>query len=606
MSSSSNHKTAWQHLAIWLGLVLSVFAVYAQVGQFDFVNFDDGPYAYENTAVRDGLTVPGIKAAITGVVSSNWHPATMLSLMLDSQLFGPDSGVHHLVNVVIHAMSSVLLFVLLRRATQRRWASAFVAFIFALHPLHVESVAWIAERKDVLSTFFLFLALYAYVRYAEHPNLRAYLLMLGAFALGLMSKPMLVTFPFLLLLFDFWPLRRAAGLRILWEKIPVFALSAIMSVAAYLVQQTTGSIAEAIPLAGRVAKALVSYVTYIRQTFWPTGLAVFYPYPRAILASQAGLAFLLLLAVSVLAMAAWRTRPYLATGWFWYLGTLVPVIGLVKIGEQSHADRYTYIPMIGLLLMVAWGAADAAAAWPRTRPWIHAAAILSVVTCLGLTYRQVRYWQNSETLYVHAIEVTGDNWLAEANLGAWLMKTPERRPEAIEHIEAALRLKPDDAEADNNLGLCMAQLELCGAAIPYFETALRNRPALLAARNNLAFCLARLGNYGAAITELQTTLRADPSYTDAHFNLANTLAKVPGREAEAVDQYETGLRLSFDPMSPDCASAHRKLAELLLKLGRTQDAISHFEAALSIQPDEQVSRTLSLLRAGRRVQSVAQ
>jgi tetratricopeptide (TPR) repeat protein len=582
-------------LAIMLGLLVSIAAVYAQVGQFDFINFDDGYYVYHNENVLAGLTLQSIRSAFTDLVSSNWQPVTMLSHTLDAQLFGAQSGMPHLVNVLFHAISSVLLFVLLKRATHERWPSAFVAAIFALHPLHVESVAWISERKDVLSTFFLFLALYAYVRYAEHPNVRSYLIVCGLFVLGLMSKPMLVTFPFILLLFDVWPLRRVQLPKIFWEKLPFFALSAISSVVAYRVQRATGAVAEAIPYAGRIAKSLLSYITYIRQTFWPARLAVFYPYPRFILASRAGMALLILLAVSAAAVVAWRKRPYLATGWFWYLGTLVPVIGLVKIGEQSHADRYTYIPMVGLLMMLSWGAADVVTMWPGTKSAIAAVAAACCVACLGLTWQQVGYWSNSETIYLHALDVTDDNWLAHGNLGAYLMKIPERRADAMQHLEAALHIKPDYGQAENNLGLCMAGIELCGAAIPHFEAALRDIPGLFEARNNLGHCLSITGNYGPAIVQLEAVLRVRPDYPEAHFNLGMTLAKIPGRELEAVAEFQTGLR-----RSPGNGEAHRQLGELLVRLGRTQEAISHFESAQRIQRSAETSSVLDRLGAGGR------
>ncbi len=582
-------------LAIGLGLVLSILAIYAQVGQFDFINFDDGYYVYHNAHVLAGLTFQGIKWAFTDLVSSNWLPVTMLSHTLDAQLFGLHSGMSHLVNVMLHALSAVLLFVLLQRATHQRWPSAFVAFIFALHPLHVESVAWISERKDVLSTFFLFLALYAYVRYAERPNVRRYLLVLGLFMLGLLSKPMLVTFPFVLLLFDIWPLRRVQLPKILWEKLPLIALSAVVSVVAYRVQRDTGALAQSIPYAGRIAKALLSYITYIRQTFWPAGLAVFYPYPKFILASRAGMALIFLLGISAVTVFTWRKRPYLASGWFWYLGTLVPVIGLVKIGEQSHADRYTYIPMVGLAIMLAWGGAVVVRRWPRTKSGVAATAVVCCAVCMGLAWRQAGYWQDSETIYLHAIDVTQDNWLAEGNLGAHLMKIPERRDEAMQHLETALRIRPGYGQAENNLGLCLAAIELCGAAIPHFEAALRDNPELVEAHNNLGHCLAHTRNFGPAIVQLETALRIRPDYPEAHFNLGMTLSNIPGREQEAVNEFQVGLRLS-----PGTAEAHRLLGELLVRLARTEEAITQLEAAQRIQPDAETSNILDRLHAGRK------
>ncbi len=341
-------RQALVNLAVCLGLVVSVIAVYAQVGRFEFVDYDDSVYVFNNPRVMAGVTPGGIKWALTAVVGSNRTPVTLLSHMLDCQLFGMESGMHHLVNVLLHMLSSLVLFAVLLRATGTTGPSAFVAFVFALHPLHVGSVAWIAERKDMLSALFWFLALYAYVRYTERPNRVLYLLVLALFGLGLMSKPMVVTFPFALLLFDVWPLRRMQWPKIVWEKIPLFVFSAIASALTYRVQSGTGSV-KAPAFGVRIGNALISYVVYLRQTFWPTHLSVFYPYPHSIAVWPVVGAFALILGVSALvAVLAWRTRPYLAVGWFWYLGTLVPVIGLVQVGEQAHADRYMYIPMVGL------------------------------------------------------------------------------------------------------------------------------------------------------------------------------------------------------------------------------------------------------------------
>lgn len=590
-------------LAISLGLILSVFAVYAQVGLFDFISYDDDLYVAANPHVQAGLTFAGIKWALTAVVSSNWLPVTLLSHMLDVQLFGLQSGMHHLVNVLIHALAAVLLFVVFKRATGEPGPSAFVAFVFALHPLHVESVAWISERKDVLSAFFWFLTLYCYVRYAEKPGLGRYLVTLVPFCLGLMSKPMVVTLPFTLLLFDLWPLRRVqwpgvSWLRILWEKVPLVVLSAGVSLMTYWIQKSTRAASMVIALQGRIGKALISYITYIRQTFWPTHLAVFYPYPRYLLAWEIAAAFLFILTMSAITILVWRTRPYLAVGWFWYLGTLVPVIGLVQAGQQSHADRYSYIPMVGLLVMVAWGATDVVdqwvGNWPRIQPVIATAGVVSCTVCLVLAWQQTANWRNADTLFQHAIDVTGDNWVAQGSLGQYLMKIPERRADAIEHLETAIRIQPNFAEAHNNLGLVLARVDLCGAAIPHFQAALLAKPDLVEASNNLGMCLMNSGRYGEAITYFESALRARPDYSDPHFNLGLTFSKLTGRNQEAVAQYEAGLRLE-----PANAEAHRNLGMLLVSLGRTREALAHLEAAQQLRPDPETAMTIDSLRAGR-------
>jgi tetratricopeptide (TPR) repeat protein len=592
-------------LAIWLGLILATLAVYAQVGRFDFVNYDDDLYVYDNVQVKTGLTPGNVKWAFTAVVASNWMPVTLLSHIVDVQFFGLQSGMHHLVNVLLHALSAVLLFVVLQRATRARRASAFVAFVFALHPLHVESVAWISERKDVLSAFFFFLTLYCYVRYTERPCLGRYLLVLGPFFLGLMSKPMLVTLPFTLLLFDIWPLRRVPWPKILWEKVPLFALSAGASVVTWFVQRETGAFDRATPLATRIENALISYVTYIGQTFWPVRLSVFYPYPKSIAVWQAAAAFAVILGVSALAIFAWRKRPpvapYLITGWFWYLGTLVPVIGLVQVGQQAHADRYTYIPMVGLLVILAWGAADVAGKWPRTRPAIAAAAAVSCVLWMAVAWTQTAYWRNSEALFQLALDVTGDNWVADNHLGQCLTEKG-RNAEAIPYFEAALRIK-DSARDNFNLGLALSKIPGRSAdAVPHFEAALRFGAESADTENDLGACLMNIGRDADAISRFEAALRVKPDFAEAHFNLALALAKAPGRTAEAIAHFEAGLRLSPDH------TAHSNFAVLLMKLGRTDEAIPHFEAAVRMHPDYRNQRDLGTVLStipGRQSEAIA-
>jgi len=501
-------------LAIGLGLIVAIFLVYSQVGSFDFTSYDDNLYVTQNSHVQEGLTVEGIKWALTAVVASNWMPVTLLSHMLDCQLFHLQSGMHHLTNVLFHTLATLLLFAVLLRATGARMASSFVAMIFALHPLHVESVAWVAERKDVLSAFFFFLALYAYVRYAEAPSLRRYLLVAASFGLGLMAKPMLVTFPFVLLLFDVWPLRRcndrAQALARTWEKLPLGALSAIVSVVTFYAQRATLAV-QAFPLPVRIENALSVYVIYIAQMFWPAGLAVLYPYPQAPSAGLAAASLLVIAGVTAGAIYAWRTRPYLAVGWFWYLGTLVPVIGLVQVGLQSRADRYLYLPMVGLLLMLAWGAVDLVAKWPQAKAAVATFATIAGVACLVMSRTQTEYWQNSGTLFQRALDVTQDNYVAEYNLANYLMNN-RRGAEAVPHFESAVRLKPDYAEAQNNLGMLLGSMPgRMSDAIPHFEAALRLRPNLVEAQYNLAVSLAQVGRTREAIAHYEEVQRLQPS-----------------------------------------------------------------------------------------------
>jgi len=503
--------------AIGFALILATFLVYGQVGRFDFIRFDDPAYVYLNPHVQAGLTWDSIKWSFTSVVAGNWAPLTLLSHLFVFQFFRLESGMHHLVNVAFHALAAVLLFATLVRATRERWPSAFVAGIFALHPLHVESVAWVSERKDVLSAFFWFLGLYTYVRYTERPIWRRYLLVGLALAFGLMSKTMLVTFPFTLLLFDIWPLRRTGLRKLVVEKLPLLALCAVASVASYIAQQSGGAISE-VALSLRVKNALTSYAVYIGQMFWPSKLAWFYVYPDSIAAAQVAAAVTLLAAVSVLAIWTWRSRPYLATGWFWYLGTLVPVIGLVQIGAQAHADRYMYIPMTGLSIMLAWGAVDLARRWPAAKWAVAGAGGLACCACMALASTQTSYWQDGATLFQHGLDVGHNNYwtrytlaLEHYSLGNDLMNSG-RRGEAIAHFEKVLEVKPDWAEAHNNLAILLAAVPGHSAeVIAHFEAAVHLNPDLAQAQRNLGMLLASdPARVGEAIGHLEAAHRLQP------------------------------------------------------------------------------------------------
>ena len=633
-------------------LFLATLAAYAQVRHFDFVNFDDPEYVTSNQHVRAGITPANVAWAFTSGEAANWFPLTRLSHMLDSQLFGLRSGWHHLTNVLLHALAVLLLFAFLNRSTGRRWPSAWVALIFALHPLHVESVAWVAERKDSLSAFFGLLALWSYVRYVERPAPRRYLLVAMAFGLGLMAKPMLVTLPFLLLLVDVWPLGRISHMwpdevahalmravsrlistpwwgrgspsspsvgmsadaarmsacatknglgrvnggswshiaPLLREKIPLFAMAAAAAIATYLVQQAGGAVRsqDAFPLVLRFENASVSCIVYIAKMFWPARLAVFYPYPPGVPAWQAAAAALAIAAVSILVLRSLRKRPYLAVGWFWYLVTLAPVIGLVQVGAQARADRYTYIPMIGLTIMLAWGAADLFGRVPRARPAIAALAAATCAGCAVLTWVQAEYWHDSRTLFQHAVDVTEGNYLAHHNLGVALAETPGDLNQAIAHYQAALQIKPDYARAHTDLGSALAKLPgRLPDAMAEFRAALAIDPDLAIPHNNLGNTLAQAGRWSEAISEYETALRIDPDYADARHNLAEAeynlglvLAKAD-RSFEAIAHLEAALRLR-----PDYPEAHNNLGVVLSQApGRINEAIAHFQAALRIDPN---------------------
>jgi tetratricopeptide (TPR) repeat protein len=582
--------------------LLATLAVYSPVTHFDFVNFDDPDYITNNAHVRRGITGDGIEWAFTSGEGANWFPITRLSQMLDVQIFGLNAGWHHLTNVVFHALATLLLFAFLYRATGARWPSAFVAFVFALHPLHVESVAWVAERKDVLSAFFWFLALWAYVRYAERPGAGRYLSVLAAFCLGLMSKPMIVTLPLVLLPLDIWPLRRGLRLR---EKLPFFGLSVVASIATYAVQTGAGA-AEAVqvPLGLRVENALVAYLTYAANMFWPADLAVFYPYPQELPVWQVLLAMVVLGGVSAAVWRRFRTEPYFAVGWLWYLVTLVPVIGLVQVGAQARADRYTYVPMVGLCIMLAWGAAAAANQWPRAKPAIVSLAAAACLACVAAAWVQIGYWRNSESLFQHAVDVTSGNYVAEHNLGSALMEEPGRLPDAIHHLQTAVAIKPDSARAHSDLGSALSKLpDRLPQVIGEYQLAVRYSPGSAIPHYNLGNALEAAGRLPEALAEWETAVRLDPSYgprlqqqlAEGHNNVGVALTGTPGRLTDAVAHFEAAVRLA-----PDYADAHYNLGIALANTpGHVSQAIAELETAYRLHPDAELRETIDRLKRER-------
>jgi tetratricopeptide (TPR) repeat protein len=613
---------------ICLGIFLVTLVVYAPVYRFGFVNFDDPDYVTNNPHVRNGLTMDGVVWAVTSTEAANWFPVTRLSHLLDVQIFGMWPGGHHLTNILLHAIAAVLLFLFLEAATGAAWPSAFVATIFALHPLHVESVAWISERKDVLSALFGFLALWSYVR-------RRYWLLLLAFCLGLMAKPMLVTLPFVLLLLDRWPLRQSLRTA-LHVKIPMIGLAVAGAAATYFVQSGSGAVqvARQFPLGLRIENALVSYAAYIDKMFWPEVLAVFYPYPQSIPGWRIAIAAFLLTSTSMVAIQGRQSRPYLAVGWLWYLGTLVPVIGLVQVGAQALADRYTYIPMVGISIMSAWGLREI-----LSRRAAMVGGVAACLACAIVCEAQIQYWRDSETLFRHALDVTSGNYLAHHNLGVALA-ADGRFAEAIEQYQAALQIEPDAANVQTDYGNALAKTgrfqeaiahyraalsalpdspithnDLANAlsaspetvpdAIAEYQTALRLKPDYEEARNNLAHVeanaaetqynlgvdLAKSGKPEAAIPHFEAALRIKPAYIDAHNNLGVVLAG-GGRVQQAISHFEAALKI--DPNSFD---AHVNLGIALSGMpGRAPEAIRHFEAALRIKPDPEIQQMLNRLK----------
>ncbi len=556
-------------LLICVGLVAATWAVFGQTLAHDFVNFDDHVYVYENPLVIRGLSTEGIIGAFTHTHARNWHPLTTVSHMLDCQLYGLKAGGHHLTNVILHTISVLLLFLVLKQMTGAVWQSAFVAVLFAIHPLHVESVAWIAERKDVLSAVFFMLTLAAYVRYAQAPSPARYLLVALLFAFGLMSKPMLVTLPFVLLLLDYWPLGRIGGQksevgsrlrRLITEKVPLFALSALSCIATLLAQrQGTGAI-DQLPFLWRLNNTFVSYFTYIWQMLWPGGLAVFYPHPNNRLPLvEVTVAIAFLVGVSLLAIYLRRTRPYLVTGWFWYLGMLVPVIGLVQVGEQAHADRYTYLPQIGLYIMIAWTVGDLLLkSTPRVRRALVGVVAAIAIVSLGMrAFVQASYWKNSETLWNHTLAVTGENDVAHNNLGFLFLRRGEL-DSAISQFQAALDIRSRNTEIHYSLGAALIQ-------------------------SNLGNALARKQLLDEAIDHLQEAVRLRPDYADAYFNLGSVLFQ-QGRIDQAIAQWQKALAIR-----PRDAEAHRNVASALRKQGNVKEAIAEYEQALNIMPEDSVA-----------------
>lgn len=575
-------------------LAIVTFATFAQVLRCEFINFDDPDYVTENNLVQRGITWEGIAWAFQTGRTGNWHPVTWISHMLDCQFFGVQPAGHHFTNLVFHIANTVLLFSIFTSATGAMWRSALVAALFALHPLHVESVAWVSERKDVLSTFFLLLALGSYFRYAitfaetTEPPIRIrqrrtnYFVALFFFALGLMSKPMLVTLPFLFLLLDYWPLRRIQfpplklSVRLIHEKIPFFALSFLSSVVTFYVQKEVGAVSSLthISLMARLANAVVSYCRYLLKTFWPVDLAVLYPL-REVAIWQSLSAALFLAFVTVVAIRVASRHPYFVTGWFWFLGTLVPVIGLVQVGSQSMADRYSYVPLIGIFIALIWGIHE----FTKTaKPLAIILSAIAIVACAVGSRIQVQYWQNAVTIFERALAVTKDNFTAHLNLGVMLGKRGNVS-ESIEHYRAALKLQPGHGETHYNLANALARIGETTEAISHYQAALRAKPTDAEAHNNLASVFQSQGEILLAIKHFQDALHIQPDYPEAHYNLALILIRQQ-RIPEAIIHLNEALRAQLGN-----EQAHYQLGTLLVGQGRLELAIIHFREAVKLKPD---------------------
>ena len=608
----------WKVVGICVILAALVWAVFGQTREFGFVNYDDNLYVYENPDATKGLNLDGITQAFTSRELGLWNPLVTISHMLDCQLYGLNAGGHHFSNVLLHLASALLLFLILRKMTGSLWRSAFVAAVFAIHPLQVESVAWISERKDMLSGLFFMLTLGAYVLYVERlGSLDRYLAIILLFSFGLMCKPMLVTLPFVLLLLDYWPLNRlfhqpsptqgnstggiCVNRRAVVEKIPLLALSFALCAATMLVPKGAGNPAvEHIPFLVRVGEFPVSVAAYLRQMIRPAGLAVIYPHSEQSFAWwPAALALCGLISCGIFLMR--KKYPFLWMGWLWNLGMLVPVSGIVQISRHARADHYNYLPQIGLYIGLTWAVAD----WSKEcqhRRWVvgilSAGVILALLVCARI---QADCWRNSESLWTHALACTKQNSVAHINLGLVLLQNgqPEK---AIAQFREALRIDPTYSETHNSLGSALLQSGQAEEAIARFREALRINPAYSEARYNLGNALLRSGHIGEAIARFREVLRIDPADSEAHFNLGNALLRNAQTE-EAIACFREALRVK--PAYPE---AHNNLGNALLQSGQAREAIAHFREALRVNPAYSEAHNnlgAALLKQGRSEEAIA-
>jgi protein O-mannosyl-transferase len=594
-------------MPVWLMsflLVLGTAAAFWPATRCGFVNYDDDSYITANLRVQPGLTWEGMTWAWSSRVAGNWHPITVWSHMMDCQLFRLKPWGHHFTSVLLHALNAGLVFGLLQRMTGAVWRGLLVAALFALHPMRVESVAWVSERKDVLSGCFGLLTLMAYARYASGgqrsefrdqrsvvrspwspsrlPSSIFYLLSIFFYALGLLSKPMLVTWPFVMLLLDYWPLgrlQRSPASRLAQEKIPFFALATVVSVVTFLVQKQAGAVmvAEGLSAGARAGNALVSYGRYLGKLFWPADLAVYYPRPDRWPMGAVLLGGGLILGGAVLVWVQRRRHPYLLIGWLWFVGTLVPVIGVVQAGGQAMADRYTYLPCLGVLILTVWGAHELTRSWRYQVGTCQAIGPLVIVVCLVLTREQLSYWKDGETLFRHALEVTEDNQIAFKVLGDALDKQG-RSGDAIQQFKEAIRLRPGYADAHGNLGVALAKNGQSEEAIREFQEAIRLKPDHANAHYNLGIALEKQGQTDAALHQFQEAVRFGPGYVEARYNLGILLGR-RGQTDDAIRQFEEAIRLK-----PDYAEAYNDLGIVLGRKGEIDQAIRQFQEATRLKP----------------------
>jgi protein O-mannosyl-transferase len=592
-------------IIICIFLILSTFSVYSQVQDHEFINYDDHTYITENLNVQAGLTGKSVKWAFTTFYASNWFPMTWLSHILDYQLYGLHPKGHYLTNLFLHISSVLILFIVLFRMTGALWQSGFVAAMFALHPINVQSVAWIAERKNVLSTLFWLITIWTYIRYAEKPSIKRYGFVFLFFALGLMSKPMLVTLPFVLLLLDYWPLGRlkleqkrgdkkitekhrgnkSEILRLVLEKIPLFLLVVLASIATIIAQKSGGALRpmDFISLSARLNNALFSYSLYLQKMIWPSGLSVFYPHPENALPFWQGflsLSLLTLFTAVVIRLA--RRAPYLIVGWFWYLGTMFPVIGIIQVGGQAIADRYAYVPLIGIFIIIAWGLPELMAGWRYKKKALSILVGILIPALAIVTWTQVGYWKNTFTLFKHATTVVDNRYPGAAliynNLGLSLYKKGQFS-DSFAQYKIATKINPSYHEPYINIGNILLEQKKAEEAIDYFKRAIAFKPDSSTAYYNLGRALAQKGEKEETISFYKKAIKIKPDFAAAHYSLGNALLAEKKVE-EAISYYKMAIEFK-----PEYFQAHNNLGNALAQKGDIREAINHYKETVRLKPD---------------------
>jgi protein O-mannosyl-transferase len=574
MRANPKHYT---NLILCAALIVVTLAVYWPVRNHEFIDLDDDAYIVSNPNVKSGLSWQGVKWAFTTGHAANWHPVTWLSHQFDCQFFDLKPAAHHLINLLFHIINTILVFLVFNRMTKGVWQSAFIAGLFALHPLHVESVAWVAERKDMLSTMFWLLTMFAYVRYAERNSISRYFIALVLFILGLMSKPMLVTLPIVLLLLDYWPLERlqkskSSIFSLIIEKIPFFVLSIISSVITFMVQQHSQATSVILPLEVCLANAINSYAVYIGKMIWPIHLAVLYPHIYGFIPVFKIIVFAVMLIVATIVLIYYgRRHKYLIVGWFWYIVTLVPVIGIIQVGSQAMADRYTYIPLTGIFLIIAFGASELLQNIPVKKYIFTALAIIVLLGCVTTTSKQLKYWQDDYPLYDHALTVIEQTYLTQDNVS----ELGPRR-----HTSEALRYVPNSPVLHTIFGTTLLELNRLDEAIDNFKFAIELDPNYLTPYYNMAIALGQKGDVNGAIEQYKSIIRLKPDFVDA-YSFTGELLYQKGQFAESIEYLEKAIQFA-----PDNIPLHNRLMTAYASIGKIDEAIEHCRIVLKANPND--------------------